>query len=144
MRQTWIRRNILALSALAFFSVTPARADGTLGLDEVLTAVAKAPKLVVEIRAELDKDNLKAENVTCLGARHGNQWKYLGGGRAAPYRCDIGKRSIVIEADRLFRRAGQIAGRCRKGRSEAGKDISGEQLPLDLDTVKRELKRESA
>ena len=102
MRQTWSGRIILALPAFAVLAVTPARADGTLGLDEVLTAVAKAPKLVSEIQAELDRDNLKAENVTCLGARHGNQWKYLGGGRAAPYRCDIGKRSIVIEADRVY------------------------------------------
>ena len=38
----------------------------------------------------------------CSGARHGNQWKYLGGGRAAPYECEIGKRSITIEADRVY------------------------------------------
>jgi len=97
-----VDRAVLTLAALAAFAVTPVRADGTLGLDEVLAAVAKAPKLVTEIRVELDKDNLKAENVTCLGARHGNQWNYLGGGRAAPYRCEIGKRSLVIEADRVY------------------------------------------
>jgi hypothetical protein len=97
-----VSRSVLALASLAAFAATPARADGTLGLDEVMAAVAKAPKLVSEIQAELDKDNLKAETVTCLGARHGNQWRYLGGGRAAPYRCEIGKRSVVIEADRVY------------------------------------------
>ena len=40
--------------------------------------------------------------MTCLGARHGNQWTYLGGGRAAPYDCDIGQRSLHIEADRIY------------------------------------------
>ncbi|MBN8987692.1 MAG: hypothetical protein J0H42_05580 [Rhizobiales bacterium] len=80
----------------------PVRAGGSLGLDEVLTAVAKAPKLVAEIQAELDKNNLKVADVICTAARHGNQWKYLGGGRAAPYECDIGKRSITIEADGVY------------------------------------------
>jgi hypothetical protein len=96
-----MRRTFLAAIAAAVF-VGPARAEGTLGLGEVLTAVAKAPKLVSEIQHELDSNNLKADAVTCIGARHGNQWKYLGGGRAAPYQCDIGKRSIKIEADRIY------------------------------------------
>lgn len=96
-----IRRTALALAGLIALAA-PAFAEGSLGLDEVLTAVAKAPKLVAEIRAELDKNNLKLTDVTCIGARHGNHWKYLGGGRAAPYECEIGKRSLAIEADRIY------------------------------------------
>ena len=93
----------LALIAVASTSfVAPASAEGSLGLDEVLTAVAKAPKLVAEIQVELDKNSLKAPDITCIAARHGNQWKYLGGGRAAPYECEIGRRSITIEADRVY------------------------------------------
>jgi hypothetical protein len=80
----------------------PAWAEGTLGLGEVLAAVVKAPKLVAEIQAELDRNGLKAADVTCIAARHGNHWKYLGGARAAPYECEIGKRSIRIEADRVY------------------------------------------
>ena len=91
---------LAAVGWIAF--AAPASAEGSLGLDEVLTTVAKAPKLVAEIQAELDKNNLKAPGVTCIAARHGNQWKYLGGGRAAPYECEIGKRSITIEADRVY------------------------------------------
>jgi hypothetical protein len=90
------------LAATMAFGAIPARAEGTLGLDEVLVAVGKAPNLVAEIQAELGNKNLKAENVTCLGARHGNHWKYLGGGRAAPYECEIGKRSLRIETDRVY------------------------------------------
>ena len=94
-------RIALALSALALLA-TPASAGGSLGLDEVLAAVGSAPKLVAEIKAELDKNNLKPADVICVAARHGNHWKYLGGGRAAPYECEIGQRSIAIEADRLY------------------------------------------
>jgi len=90
------------LAAMTVLVAAPASAEGTLGLGEVLAAVGKAPKLVAEIQAELGVNSLKPENVTCLGARHGNHWKYLGGGRAAPYQCDIGKRSVHIEADRVY------------------------------------------
>ena len=91
----------LALIASITF-VTPVWAGGSLGLDEVMAAVKKDRKLVAEIQAELDKNNLRVADVTCDGARHGNHWKYLGGGRAAPYECEIGKRSITIEADRIY------------------------------------------
>jgi hypothetical protein len=91
-----------ALAALIALAAAPAWAGGTLGLDEVLVAVEKSPNLVSEIQAELGKNNLKAGEVTCLGARHGNQWTYLGGGRAAPYDCEIGQRSLHIEADRVY------------------------------------------
>jgi hypothetical protein len=83
-----------AALALPFaLAAVPAGADGTLG---------KAPKLVAEIQAELDRNGLKVTGVTCIAARHGNHWKYLGGGRAAPYRCEIGKRTVSIEADRVY------------------------------------------
>jgi hypothetical protein len=91
---------VAAIGSIAF--AAPALAEGSLGLGEVLTAVAKAPKLVAEIQAELDKNNLKAPAITCIAARHGNQWKYLGGGRAAPYECEVGQRSITIQADRVY------------------------------------------
>jgi hypothetical protein len=91
-----------ALALLFALAAAPAWAEGTLGLDEVLIAVAKAPKLVTEMQAELDKNGLKAPDVTCIAARHGNHWKYLGGGRAAPYECEIGKRTVSIDADRVY------------------------------------------
>ena len=77
-------------------------AGGSMGLDEVLQAVATAPKLVAEIQQELTKNKIKIYDVGCGGARHGNQWTYLGGGRAAPYKCEIGERTLNIEADRVY------------------------------------------
>jgi len=97
-----LRFAALMLAGFMALGISAAWADGTLGLGEVLVAVDKAPKLVTEIRAELDKSGLKPENVTCLGARHGNHWTYLGGGRAAPYQCEIGRRSLKIVADRVY------------------------------------------
>ncbi len=97
-----LRRTVSALAAFIAFAIAPAWADGTLGLGEVLAAVNSQPRLVAEIQVELGKNGLKVGDVTCLGARHGNQWTYLGGGRAAPYRCEIGKRLILIEADRVY------------------------------------------
>ncbi len=92
----------VALAAIAWLSGVPARAEGSLGLDEVLEAVKSTPKLVAEIEAELTTAGLKVADVICIGARHGNHWKHLGGGRAAPYECGIGKREIRIEADRIY------------------------------------------
>jgi hypothetical protein len=97
-----LRCAALMLAGFMALATSAASADGTLGLDEVLVAVEEAPKLVAEIKAELGKNNLKPGDVTCIGARHGNHWTYLGGGRAAPYRCEIGRRSLKIEADRVY------------------------------------------
>jgi hypothetical protein len=94
--------SFVILAGLIALATVPAWAEGSLGLDEVLVAVAKSPNLVTEIQAELAKNNLKPADLTCMGARHGNQWTYLGGGRAAPYDCDIGPRSLHIEADRVY------------------------------------------
>jgi len=93
---------VLALAALLGSAVAPASAGGSLGLDDVLEAVKTVPKLVAEIRAELDKANVKVTDVTCVGSRHGNHWTQLGGARAAPYECEIGPRALKIEADRVY------------------------------------------
>lgn len=97
-----VKRKALVLAGFVTLAAGPAWAGGSLGLDEVLVAVGKAPKLVAEIQAELSRNSLKPSDVICSGARHGNQWTYLGGGRAAPYECEIGKRSLQIEADRVY------------------------------------------
>jgi hypothetical protein len=98
----WARRTALALAGSIAITAMPAWADGTLALSEVLVAVEQASKLVTEINFELGKVHLKPEDVTCIGARHGNHWTYLGGARAAPYECTIGPRTVKIEADRIY------------------------------------------
>jgi hypothetical protein len=71
-------------------------------LTEVLQTVKSEPKLVTEIDVELRKRDMKVGQVICIAERHGNQWKHLEGGRAAPYECEIGNRTLRIEADRIY------------------------------------------
>ena len=90
-----------------------ARAEGSVGLGEILTAVRSAPRLVHEIEVELRRTDRKVGEVVCVAARHGNQWKFLGGGRAAPYECRIGDRTLKVDADRVYfdingKRLGQL------------------------------------
>ena len=92
----------VALAGLCVIWTAPARAPGSLGLDEVLGAVSAAPELVRQIEVELRKRDLKIGDVICVAARHGNHWKHLGGGRAAPYECSIGDRVLKIDAERTY------------------------------------------
>jgi len=96
------RRTALVLAGSITMITAPVHSEGTLGLGEVLIAIDMVPKLIMEIDAELGNAQLKPENVTCIGARHGNHWAYLGGARAAPYECTINKRTLRIEADRIY------------------------------------------
>ena len=90
------------LGLAVVLAAAPARAEGSLGLADVLEAVKGAPKLLDEIDAERRKKDLKVGEVICSAARHGNQWTHLGGGRAAPYECPIGDRTVKIDADRTY------------------------------------------
>ena len=91
---------------------SPAAAQGSLGLGEVLEAVKTEPQLVSQIEVELRKRDLKVREITCVAGSHGSEWRLLGGGRAAPYACQIGDRTIRIDAERTYfdasgRRLGQ-------------------------------------
>jgi hypothetical protein len=92
----------LLLGLAGLLPAAPAWAEGSLGLAEVLEAVRGAPQLLNEMNAERRKKDLKLSDVVCSAARHGNQWTFLGGGRAAPYECPFGDRSVKIEADRTY------------------------------------------
>jgi hypothetical protein len=79
-----------------------AQGGGSLGLDDLLDVIKADTKLTAEIHDELKNSNLKVEDVNCTGFRHGNQWAELSGARAAPYECDIGTRTLLVEADRIY------------------------------------------
>jgi hypothetical protein len=94
----------LTFAAVLLLDMTAAGAQGggSLGFDEVLDAVKADFKLVAEIQDELNRSGLKADGIVCTAFMHGNQWTELSGARAAPYECDIGKRQIVVQADRMY------------------------------------------
>ena len=104
---------VLASACLCAAWALPVSAEGSLPLAEVLDAVKSEPQLVSQIEVELRKRDLKVPSIACIAARHGNQWRLLGGGRAAPYECRIGDRSVRIEAERTYfdangRKLGQL------------------------------------
>jgi hypothetical protein len=80
-----------------------AHAGGSLPLTEVLLAAKPYPNLVVQIRLQLVRANLKPENVMCAADRFGTEWTALRGARVGPYTCTIGKRRLSIETVRRYR-----------------------------------------
>jgi hypothetical protein len=104
---------VLALASLGAIWGSPVSSEGSLGLGEVLEAIKSEPQLVSQIEVEVRKRDLKVSGIVCVAARHGNQWRFLGGGRAAPYQCTIGDRTLRIDADRTYfdingRKLGQL------------------------------------
>jgi hypothetical protein len=104
---------VLALAGLGAIWSPPASSQESLGLGEVLEAIKGEPQLVSQIEVEVRRRDLKVSGIVCIAARHGNQWRFLGGGRAAPYECTIGDRTLRIDADRTYfdingRRLGQL------------------------------------
>ncbi len=98
-----MKHQILA-GGMLLLSVVGANAQGggSIGLDGVLEAVQSDTKLTAEIQDELKKNGLKVEDVICTGFRHGHRWTELSSSRAAPYECDIGKRTLIVQADRTY------------------------------------------
>ena len=69
-------RSRLVLASL-FLALTlgPACAGGSIALPEVMQQLEGEESLIAEIEAELEAQDLEADDVTCTGARFGNQWK---------------------------------------------------------------------
>jgi hypothetical protein len=93
---TALRRALVTLAFIVIGSGA-AWAPGSITLDDVIAQLQDEQKLVAEILAELKAQNLKAEEVICVGSRFGGQWTNLGGARAVPYECEIGKKKLAIE-----------------------------------------------
>jgi hypothetical protein len=99
---------LFATLAFSILGITAAHAPGSITLDEVMQQLKDNQKLIAAITAELKAQSLKAENVICVGARFGGHWANLGGARAVPYECDIGKRKLKIEGQiHLYDSAGK-------------------------------------
>ena len=97
MRRFSTVRLLLATFAWTLIGMGAAYAPGSITLDEVMEQLKDNQTLISEIDAALKVENLKAENVICSGARFGGHWTNLGGARAVPYECELGKRKLNIE-----------------------------------------------
>lgn len=76
---------------------------GSLPLRDVMALAKPYPNLITQIRLQLVRANLKADKVTCAAKRFDATWTSLGGGRAGPYSCAIGKRVVIIETQATYR-----------------------------------------
>ncbi len=83
------------------FAKTPApglSGGGSVPLADVLEVAKPYPNLVLQVRLQLVRANVKREQVVCSGARYSPTWANLGGARLAPYECKIGRRTLVVDA----------------------------------------------
>lgn len=92
-------RSIRLLAILVSLAplVEQAHAGGSIALPEVMQLLETEERLIADIEAALDEQDLEADDITCTGARFGNQWRELGGARAIPFLCTIGNRELKIE-----------------------------------------------
>jgi hypothetical protein len=94
-----LMRSLLATLACSLLGFGAAIADGlgSATIEDVLDQLQDNQTLIAEILAELRAQNLQAEKVGCVAFRLSGQWRYLGGARAVPYECQVGKRKLNIE-----------------------------------------------
>ncbi len=75
---------------------------GNIPLAEIIELAKPYPNLVLQVRLQLLRANLKREQVHCTGSRFGTRWATLVGRRLSPYQCPIGKRTLVITAAQTY------------------------------------------
>lgn len=103
-----LRKMIAAFAFIACVS-SPALAGGSISLTEVLANFDAPPDLVATLDAAISDAGIAADDVICSGARFGRHWTHLGGGRASPYECPIGGRTLVISGRHEYRdEAGKV------------------------------------
>jgi hypothetical protein len=102
---------VLAASASLLMAAIPASAQrptppvtqaGLMPLEAVLAVAKPYPNLLLQVRLQLVRANLKRDAVTCGAGRYDARWTQLGGTRLAPYECKIGKQTLVITAAQTY------------------------------------------
>lgn len=100
----------LASSALLSLGVglapaAPVHAGGSIALGEALANIDAPDALLREIDTAVRDAGTAADAVICSAARFGRHWTNLGGGRASPYECPIGGRTLHISGRHDYRDA---------------------------------------
>lgn len=117
---------------LLFAFALPARGQAGLPLARLLHAARDAPDLLRQIDVELRRNDLKANDVACAAGQLGSQFRFLGGGAAAPYECQFGERQLRVEADRIFfdvnakriGRAGEVSDEVLFNRAKSFREVN--------------------
>lgn len=94
-----------AVAVALIMTAAPAHAGGSIALTDALANSDAPSALHAEIDVAVRDANMKSEDVICGAARFGRQWINLGGGRASPYECPIGSKTLVITGTHEYRDA---------------------------------------
>jgi tetratricopeptide (TPR) repeat protein len=73
------------------------RGEGSMQLDEIEGALAENNEVLSVIKAELRRQNLDASDVLCVGRLVNGEWVSYYHERVAPFECEVGDRSLVID-----------------------------------------------
>jgi hypothetical protein len=106
--ETFMRSDALrGVAVLSVFGVAlcPAQAGGSIALVDALANFDAPPALMAELEAGLRDAGTTKDKIICGAARFGRQWTNLGGGRASPYECPIGGKTLVITGTHEYRDA---------------------------------------
>jgi hypothetical protein len=80
----------------------PLTQGGSMPLEAVLAVAKPYPNLLLQVRLQLVRANLKRDAVTCGAGRYDIRWVQLSGARLAPYECKIGTQTLVISAAQTY------------------------------------------
>jgi hypothetical protein len=132
MAMQTLKSTLTRISAAAIFTLaggTAAYALGSIPLTEVMDQLKGDTKLIAEIDNELKTQGLLATDVICSGLRFGNHWENLGGARAIPFDCDIGKLSLRIDGElHLYDKDGKELDADAEGTPAAATDYKATDL----------------
>jgi hypothetical protein len=99
---TLLISSAIATSASAQRPTPPITQGGSMPLEAVLVVAKPYPNLLLQVRLQLVRANLKRDAVTCGAGRYDARWTQLNGARLAPYECKIGKQTLVISAAQTY------------------------------------------
>lgn len=102
MRRSTIQLALLVLAVGCAADTASARAPATVPLDHILELAKPYPNLIVQIRLQLVRANLKREQVTCTSQPAPAGMVHLQGRGIAPYTCQIGKQRLSVSAIATF------------------------------------------
>jgi hypothetical protein len=98
----WILALGVAPPANAQRPTPPVTQGGSMPLEAVMAVAKPYPNLLLQVRLQLVRANLKRDAVTCGAGRHDARWTQLSGARLAPYECKIGNQTLLISAAQTY------------------------------------------
>jgi hypothetical protein len=96
---SWRIAVVLALGVMG----PVAHAGGSIALTDAMANFNAPSALIDEIEGATRAANVAADNVICNATRFGRHWTHLGGGRASPYECRIGDKTLIITGTHEYR-----------------------------------------